>query len=356
MFNRLILVLAIVPLVLSGEASELQGAKEVLKRLPIEPSGQEPASASAVLLDDIQRYREERVDLSPQERASQWLSLAMRTLGWGQVEQMEAYASVDSLTSKPVGLESVMASLPSPEAWTELVEAVGSLQITADNAMSIHALRFLAASLVGDTQTQVDSLQELESLSEDQPVEVSQFSARFISQLKIRVAAITGDTESVLKQVEFQLRNPDVYALLGEQAAVEWLSKQLAEAKASLKIPVGDQTRRIAKELAFEMLDELLVPHWGLVDGLDVVNLYEGLEERFSSYSPPSGYDIEREAARIYYLLSLIAANRTEAAADFAGMLATNEQIVLSKDTLHDLERAGFTDETQSFLQARRRL
>ena len=343
----------------------MQGAKEVLKRLPIEPSGQEPASASAVLLDDIQRYREERVDLSPQERASQWLSLAMRTLGWGQVEQMEAYASVDSLTSKPVGLESVMASLPSPEAWTELVEAVGSLQITADNAMSIHALRFLAASLVGDTQTQVDSLQELESLSEDQPVEVSQFSARFISQLKIRVAAITGDTESVLKQVEFQLRNPDyrsavdipdVYALLGEQAAVEWLSKQLAEAKASLKIPVGDQTRRIAKELAFEMLDELLVPHWGLVDGLDVVNLYEGLEERFSSYSPPSGYDIEREAARIYYLLSLIAANRTEAAADFAGMLATNEQIVLSKDTLHDLERAGFTDETQSFLQARRRL
>lgn len=215
-------------------------------------------------------------------------------------------------------------------------------------------------------------------------------------QQQIRAAQAGGNVYSI--------EVPDLVTLVGRERAAELLREALVLPVEGIQIEVGDETRALARELALELADALTRPRWGLVDTLDSVALYEAMAARFLPKPVEPGATDESEAedaaapadageaadgdaapngimaglqrlirdfdmgddasdafgtldsweyrqARVYYVLGLIAAGRTDdAAAEVRRAAKQSDSLNLPYGAMEALDAAGFTGRVYAFL------
>jgi tetratricopeptide (TPR) repeat protein len=165
-------------------------------------------------------------------------------------------------------------------------------------------------------------------------------------------------------QSTFQI--PDLVVLVGTEKAEMFLRRALVKLKSQLEIDSGTATDKLAQKLALELISDLKAPQWSLVNSLESVDLYEAMEKRFAKTEtneapiavpgmpslpfpaePPDDY--QKQNARVYYLLGLIAQGRTTNAVTVARQFEKDDNASFPDEAIRQMERAGFVGQLNDF-------
>src|SRR5207244_9106213 len=68
-----------------------------------------------------------------------------------------------------------------------------------------------------------------------------------------------------------QVRIPDLVSIVGEEQASRFLRRALRTSNVELTVEEGDDTKKLARRLATELIDELKTPQWQFAASLDAV-------------------------------------------------------------------------------------
>lgn len=140
---------------------------------------------------------------------------------------------------------------------------------------------------------------------------------------------------------------PDLVTVVGRERA-EALLRRALQLRVKLVVNTGDETRRLAREIALAQLDQLGAPQWSLVSDGNSVDLFEALQKKFPTDS--KGFDFE--SAKKWYLGGLIMAGRTDDAVKFSTEGGGERNLDLSSDLLDQLERGQRQQALWTFLRA----
>jgi tetratricopeptide (TPR) repeat protein len=361
------------------EAADFQGADAVLRAAAEASSKVEPDKKDdphSLLRQRIKQYGEKVASMPPAEAAQGWLALVDQVVklgsGGDQIERPE----------EPVNGEDLIRALPPPAAWDELGRAIGRRPAAKGSAqVTEFGLQVLAYTLNGNPSSREKTIAQLQETAEKASENQKHFYRNVLDQLSNAILASSDDPAAVLKAVDRQLRSkgdrygpnfvsiPNLSALVGTNQAEAFLRRVLVEEKVMLRVEPGTATHRLAQKLAVELVDKLKTPQWQLVDSLDAVELYEALQKRFTSPAEKTpkrsvdtqlpGIDLpEREPAEmykqqatLYYVLGLIARDRTAEAVAVAQKLpAGRGEAYLPPDALKAMEAAGYTRNVDDFL------
>ena len=338
-------------------ADTLKGSKSILKDLSSYLKSTDVDSSNTVnsLLKDITLYRNQQSNLSNEQSAKDWLALAKRAQNITQQEQIQSINTIDSVTEQSVGIKSVIASLPSPEVWSDL-QAINN-KAKHDDTLETSSIDFIIASLNNDQVGKTSIMESMQALVSKKDNSEQYRIKSVLNDLQKTVIRQGGDVNEIIELLESNISNqnrfaedielPDLVTLLGKEKAELWLRKQLTVSKRGFYVNQGDQTQELVQQIALELSDKLLVPHWGLVKGLNSVSLYEKMTFRFGKQDKYYQYS---QNAKYYYLLSLIATGKTEKASKFAHSLDDGSQsLYIPSEVFNDLEKLGYTEELYSF-------
>jgi tetratricopeptide (TPR) repeat protein len=327
-----------------------------------------------VLRHDLEAFRDKAASLPPQEAARGWLALTDRYA----VTVKAANAGNQPEGREPLSFQEVLAVLPPPVAWNALTAEIKARQPVAARQTSRDlSLLLLTHVLQNDQAAQWKDLDALEArlakTKEDEKAELAQT----IMGLSEALTKQSGDLKRILQGIELQLAIrqvnpseenmtlPDLVSLLGPQKAESLLRRVLVTSSATVEIPVGDVTRRLAQRLALELAARVKVPQWKLAESLDATELYVALQKRFvkTAKARPMAdmahavtrqhSDNGEKTARTYYLLGLIVKGRTQQATEVARSFGTEqEESYLLREALTALDRSGHTRALSDFLHA----
>ncbi len=150
-------------------------------------------------------------------------------------------------------------------------------------------------------------------------------------------------------------------ALVGQEKAGAFLKRALTESKSLLQVESGTPAAALAKKIAHESMAGLKTPQWQLVNSLSDAELYEALEKRFAKPAKPQAgaesdisasvepANYQRRNAQMYYLLGLIAQQRTAEAVAVANKFEKEDNFSVPSEALVQMERAGFTRQLNEF-------
>jgi len=344
------------------------------------------------LTASIEGFVERVAGLSPQEVAQQWLGL-VDLLAEQPVEQNDGYTQ----TEKPRGLSNLVTALPPPEFWPALRQAIDARQVGEDRqALRELALKMLGHTLVGDFAAQQADLEAIEHVLNSQDDSSDRWGASYFAQeLASAFVAIAPDAELAILLLQSRLDQlattanvdgtgtfeiPDLVTLVGPQRAGKML-RQVLFKNASIDISVGEATRNLARKLSLELVEELVVPQWGLCQSIETLDLFEALQARFEKSQPskvkgettqestglismlsrltgfgenPFGQEdsYELQSARVYYFLGLIAAGRTKDAVEFRkAALDDDFQGHWFNSALEQLRKSGRSEQVYEFFR-----
>ncbi len=241
-------------------------------------------------------------------------------------------------------------------------------------------LKVLVHSLTAQTAKRDDDLKEIQAMASKQK-EDDMDSVSFVFE-ELNRARLTSveDPDLLLGILEQKLNSlkssraywgaleiPDLVSLAGPAKAEAFLRKALTN-DVELQLTSSETpTMRLAQKLALEMVDRLKRPQWELVKSLDSLELYEAMEKKFGKSAkaeatpPVPGLILEppvdaadptryqKEAARMYYFLGLIAKGRTQEAISVAENLSRNG--FFPPEVLKEMERAGLSRQLNDFLR-----
>jgi len=345
--------------------AELLGADEVLRRLEKNVAGAQlqVVSKPAGLLADIRRFRAEAAAMEPRKAAEAWLALFDRAVDMGPVNLESDFRAFDVEARNMVGVQSVLAALPGPEAWPMLREAAAARAKRAPGHRTL-ALRLVAEFLTGDRAASAATLSALDSEAGRLPPQEREVMRMQLAYLRAERAKLYGSRDEVaaafVTSVEAQRRAyggvavPDLVGLVGESKAEAILRDALSR-PVQFSVPEGDRTRALARRIALERIETLPVPQWGLVDSIEAADLYEALERRFGgkgAASPEERFGTPKGDADAYYFLHLVIAGRHDAAERALRAAFGDGQLELPRRAVEALERAGQNEALFSFLHA----
>lgn len=364
-------------------ADELRGAAAILGEVAARTGAEaaavaKPLSPVAVLRRDLSNFTARVSTLAPSEAARAWLALADRQ---GKVVSPVQFGE-EGLDAPPVQFAEVIAALPPPDAWNELVKAIGSRPAPSGlKDLRELCLRLVASGLAGDRagiSAQVSAFDELLLKAKREEARALLYVSRSLNEALV---ALTDDPKGIVAGVERQLAAaerergyggesiylPDIVGILGEETATPLLERALKSKARSFSVQ-GNATKKLARGLALKLIDELKAPRWELVDSIDAVELYEAFEKKFPVSKPAPGAspteaiaememgdfsnDYARKTAGTYYMMGLIVRGRAADAAKFARSFEEQDSqfgmhIVSGEGAL---ARAGFTKELDNFL------
>ena len=353
-----------------GAEAAVQGWEQ-----PAAARGDAPnAPVAAPLAGDLDAFAEDWPQMPRDEAARGWLFLYDR---W--VEEWADEATADAgfgamhrpAAGDPVDFADVVAAMPGPAVWPTLVEQIDARSAEGGGAApdasgggggsswSELALRVLGHALVNDAErVEADVAAALARANSLEPWQRNQV----LEALMPLTTALSDedDAASVRESVEARIQAvrrgddawsfdvPDLVTLLGEEDARALLEQIVLLPVDRLDFEAGDATRKLAKQIVIEKVDQLPQPRWRLVDDLsgESVELYEKLDARFLTGAKAAqkrqgggggvaqalaravlggGGDFEEDdsepydlqQARAYYTLGLIAANRPDDAAAY---------------------------------------
>lgn len=361
--------------------------------------------ASRTFAERLTTYSASVDDLTPEEAAHHWLSLydAMDT----PAEKRRPRFSVWS-HEQDSNFAKLMEALPGPASWPALSHAINERPGKTDDAAAREtALLILAAALSADYDTARELVDLLTAQVYSLPKRQGDQLGRSVDELIRAINVVTADPGRLLSELSATIRQqeanprdrildiPDLVTLVGADEAEPVIRRALRLPLAMVRVPLGNDTLHLTRQLALEMIDELKYPQWTLVSSLDAIPLYEALRTRFegepvkaepshdtldtshiisidsdfdgdvdiSDYVPAGlGHDIiltanlerERRRAELFYIFSLIAEDRTAEAANAATILGEKqpESGSLPQAALRQLERAGYLQEVYEFIRA----
>lgn len=366
--RRLSVLVSVLVLGFAGAAqsADLQGARAALdalaQRRTAEDRAKNPGGAAA-LKRDLEAFSAAAGGFTPADAAKRWLVLYDR---YFQLEPEQLFE--DGQASLDFG--DVFGALPPPATWPSLSAAIQA-RVAHPKTVSDHGLLLFAALLTDDEAGAARELAGLFPLVRDGVGgDLSQ-----IAQLQESLALRSGDPTRIynaelVKLTSFNggsLTVPDLVTLVGAQRAEALLRKALMM-PGGLVYVQGEETLKLARRLALEMVAQLKAPPWSLAQSTEAAPLYEALNKRFPPNAPApkpnprvgfrnmGGYDPSdetRNSARLYYFLALVVSGRQAEALKVATEVRrSRSSYAWAHESLAALDQAGKPDAVVEFLRS----
>jgi len=367
----------------AASATNYEGADAILRQAA-EGSNQpkskeEKPSPTSQLREDLKAFKQQSASLAPAEAAKQWLALVDRLL---QLNETPANYGQQGGMSHPIQPEELVEALPPPASWAELAKAIEA-RPAGEGAQTLQGLglRLLAHTLLGDTTKRREDIAALEALAAKAKTRQAYFYNSPFEELSSSLMATMDNPDAVLQALDRKLaaqqsgegyryqsslQVPDLVPLVGPEKAEAFLRRALVKSTAQISIDAGTATDKLAQKLALELVKELKTPQWSLVNSLESVDLYEAMDKRFAkpeTNEPPAAAsdmpsmplpteasgDYEKKSAQIYYLLGLIAHERTTDAVAVARQFEKENDAYFPNEAVRQMERAGFAGQLNGF-------
>jgi tetratricopeptide (TPR) repeat protein len=367
----------------AASATNYEGADAILRQAA-EGSNQpkskeEKPSPTSQLREDLKAFKQQSASLAPAEAAKQWLALVDRLL---QLNETPANYGQQGGMSHPIQPEELVEALPPPSSWPELGKAIEA-RPAGEGAQSLQklGLRLLAHTLLSDTTKRREDIAALEALAAKAKTRQAYFYNSLFEELSSSLMATMDNPDAVLQALDRKLaaqqsgegyryqsslQVPDLVPLVGPEKAEAFLRRALVKSTAQISIDAGTATDKLAQKLALELVKELKTPQWSLVNSLESVDLYEAMDKRFAkpeTNEPPAAAsdmpsmplpteasgDYEKKSAQIYYLLGLIAHERTTDAVAVARQFEKENDAYFPNEAVRQMERAGFAGQLNGF-------
>lgn len=343
---------------------EYLGADAVTKLLT-EKAGEKVTQKKADPLEDLRQkvkvLQENGRRLPVEEAARQWVTVLNAFLTIPQEQLYSVRAREDRLD-----FDQIMMALPPPAAWDEIGKLVQSRK--SAKPLEDAALRLLLAVLRGDaterTQTLADTKKAVET-QKDLDSSQREFLLAHLPEIEVQLEQLAGSELSKLRAFEtslskYEARNvqwmerhgsllavPDLVRFADEKTAKDLLQRVL-KLEAITPSFEGNRTRQLAADLALKNMATMKQPLWELVQTLQDAKLFEAMAAKF-----PKDQSSEYRSAQRVYLLSLIAAGRSEEAVKLTQELletdADNSQHLFSS-SLDDMQSQGLGQQVRAFL------
>lgn len=349
-----------------------QQVLEKIERKTDDASTSVPVSEAGQLLADIQQFRNEAATLAPRDAAARWFALLDRANKTGLVASSMEYNAIDIETMQPVGVKSVLASLPPPAAWPALRELAKGRAASAPADREALALRFLTEVLVHDVAAANATLDALDKVFAGLEPDARRAPSVALTQARANMIRSYGSADQIAQYFDLQIRAgnsdyapsievPDLVGLVGEQQATAMLVRAL-KSTATLRVNAGDATRRLARKLALDHIEDMRVPQWELADSVDSRQLYEAIEKRFDPAAArdqkpdearTQGFrDYQKRAASAWYFLGAVIDGRQADAERALALISGDSEAYIPKKAVEALRQAGQDEALFRFLDA----
>jgi tetratricopeptide (TPR) repeat protein len=364
----------------SAPAENYQGAVAVLQQAAESShkanSEVKASSPAAQLRADLKTFQKHSATLTPVEAAKQWLALVDRF-----TQLTETPANFFQQAGEEASLEpqELLEALPPPATWAELTKAIES-RPPGEGVQALHelGLRLLAHALAGDVSKRQDDLAALQAFAAKAKSNQTYFYNPLFEELGRYIVSLQDNPDAVLQALESKLSQqsqtdfqshfqiPDLVSLVGPEKAEAFLRRALVKSKGQLEIDAATATDKLAQKLALELVKDLKTPQWSLVNSLDAADLYEAMEKRFAptdtnavpvampglpvmQLPAQTPNDYEKQTARIYYLLGLVAHGRTADAVQVAKQFEKENNAYFPDEVIREMERGGFISQLNGF-------
>ena len=364
-----------------SRAADYLGAEAVLKKVSDKPSASvtnQSSSTIAQLKSDIASFEKQGALSKPEEAAQQWLKLLDRQFDLSMTDFEASYRNPrDRFNPNEIWL-----ALPPPAAWDALRQAIDARPPQkGPKASRESALKLIVHTLVADRTAQTADMGQLLTLavkSDDDEMNL----VSVVNELSQSFSERSNDPDAIMKSLERRLTAneygpdfsvPNLVPLVGEQRASAFFRRVFTNSTFELSISQGEETRKLARGLALEMVADLKAPQWQLACSLDGGTLFEALEKRFAPSEPttnsePDASDLDALAAlsrknrstdphgsyymqaRVYYLLNLISKGKTQEAMALAQKIGGGNSYYVPEDAFSDMQRAGYAKPLNDFL------
>lgn len=356
-----------------ASAADYLGAERVLEKISQKPQSDvatEKLSKTSQLKRDIESFKKRSASLSPEEAAQQWLKLLEQQLNLSPMELQPNL--VNRQAPEIFRPDEIWNALPPPAAWDALRKEIEARpQPKGMGATRELGLQLIAHTLTADHAAQTNDLARMEALAAKADEGEGATLVNVIDQMKQYLAENSGNTEAIMNSLERRLVTenyssefviPNLVPLVGEQKAAALLRRIFSSTSIEVTISQGEETKRLARKIALEMVNELKAPQWDLACSLDGGALFEAMEKKFapgdsvtnqSTVSFPMGSgmngrmmesrrNISYNQARIYHLLSLVSQGHTKEAVEIAQKLGHTDALYVAADAVQRLDRVGY--------------
>jgi tetratricopeptide (TPR) repeat protein len=363
-------------------AADYQGAAEILGKMSEQPTAttnDEKLSETAQLKNDIASFSKQNASLKPEDAAQQWLKLLDRQFNLPPT-QSSAYEY--SRSRRQFDPMDIWTALPAPPAWDALRKAIEARPPGKDaTALRELSLRFIAHTLVADRPAQTNDLAQMETLAVKSTDGEDTMLIEMVSELSQSLLENSSDPDVIIKSLERRLATqiydrslslPNLVPLVGAQKAEAFIRRALTNSNLVISVSQGEETKKLARKLALEMVPDLKAPQWDLACSLDAGPLFEALEKKFAPSASATNdasaastldallsrqkslRDIQGDGnyseARVYYLLNLISQGRTKEATALARKIGGGDSFYVPDEAFADMQHAGYGKQLNDFL------
>ena len=375
-------------LCLAALAQSYQGAPTLLQQVSArvaKPEDKTPVDAQTKLRNELKAFSETATNLSPADAAQHWLMLVDRAIKLQQQSAQNFNQSVIPVTS-----DDLLGALPPPADWSALAKAIAARPpVKNDGVIGEIGLRLLATTLVNDNDGRMQAITNLQAKAQNAGGQSVYAYRNFLQEISRTMLEASDDPNVILESLEYQLQSaasshneqalsvPNLVPQVGAAKAEAFLRKALVTPNVLLQFGNQNETSRLAQKLALELMPQLKLPQWGLVNSLDAVELYEALDQRFSTptnnaaapatsglagffsgLSSISAGSIDmsdgmggrqKQSAQIYYMLGLISHDRPKEAITIAKKLNGKNGEYYFEEAFQLMEHSGYTAELDNF-------
>ncbi len=224
---------------------------------------------------------------SPVQAATMWMDIL------SQCAKLAESPSRDD-SRMPISVSDAWSALPSPASWPDISRLLEvKYPINSKQTVAGYGNRLAGHILVNNVARQWQDLGAIESLVASGNLKAQLAASSFI-EIYRNLAKRSGDPKRILQAVEIEIAQssynrggsttmPDLVSMVGASKAEEILRKALLTSSVSLSIQQGDETKKLARRLAVEMISQIKAPQWQLIDSIENASLYPIMEKRFKS-------------------------------------------------------------------------
>lgn len=347
------------------------------------PTRTESADANKLRLD-VSEFRRAAPSLSDESAANQWLRLWDRAIAHASSRTAPDYAAIGAADDGGTGLRSVLNALPGPSAWPALRQkAAGRAQSKSADTAAM-GLQLITEMLTGDKAAVFQSVDKFERTATAVAHDERKQWQLTLNRARAVIYKLYGSREQIAESfalaseahaqisrdmpLSHELDVPDLVGLVGPTKA-EALVRAVLQKPVSLRVPEGEATRTLARQLTLSEIKKLANPQWSLVDGIGTAPLYEALQRRFDGIGGFSfanfswskmlwrilgkvtgvEHDYSRQRADTYYFLDLVIAGRHADAERHMARITGG--LSLPRQAMTALVRAGKNEAVYAFLE-----
>lgn len=366
----------------TSAAETYLGAEAVLQKIKAKqgapPEPEKKADPGVALRKQIAEFGTKVRTMAPEAAAKEWLGY------FDQLGKMKPQNNGrPNLKELPASLNDLLEALPPPAAWPALEKAVQARPAAKGKELNREqGLKLLVYTLNKNSQARQALIGELEKQAKEADSSESYAYQSIFQELRNAMLASIDDPKIIMQMLEQQVAEgqgeygredievPNLVAIVGEKEAEAFLRRALVKPKIKLNVTSGTATQKLAQKLALELIKDLKTAQWKLVDSLEAVDLYEAMEKKFATKEEAAvatpvipnlptitrnrgfGADYEQQQAKLYYLLGLIAKQRTADAVKVAKEIGKEQSAYLPPDAIAAMEKAGYSRPLADFFYA----